>query len=69
MDISKPNYVSFMVRLWREEPDKQGWLVQVEYIPNGEKKYFSSVEELFRFIREITEGETDKEINQRRTQL
>jgi hypothetical protein len=27
-------------------------LVQVEHIPDGEKRYFSSLEDLFDFIRE-----------------
>lgn len=60
MDISKPNYISFMVRLWREEPEKGGLLIQVEDIPRGGKRYFNEIEELFIYIRQITAYSDDK---------
>ena len=51
-------YTSFLIRLWRELPEAtkpsvtdRGWLVQVEHIPSGEQAYFSSLEDLFVFIR------------------
>ena len=58
MPTSNREYTSFLIRLWREPPASvapeaagQGWLVQVELIPGGEKEYFSSLEDLFAFIR------------------
>jgi len=58
MMASNLEYTSFLIRLWREPPAsvelpaaEQGWLVQVEHIPSGEKEYFTSLEELFAFIR------------------
>jgi len=51
-------YTSFLIRLWREPPASlapeagdRDWLVQVEHIPSGERQYFTSLEELFDFIR------------------
>jgi hypothetical protein len=32
------------------------WLVQVEHIPSGEKRYFASLEDCFAFIREQAAG-------------
>ena len=58
MPMSNLEYTSFLIRLWREPPASlapeagdRDWLVQVEHIPGGEKEYFSSLEELFDFIR------------------
>jgi len=58
MTTSRLKYTSFLIRLWREPPSSvelptadQGWLVQVEHIPSGEKEYFTSLEDLFAFIR------------------
>ena len=52
-----------MIRLWREPPgvaepsatDRE-WLVQVEHIPTGEKRYFASLEDLFAFIQKQAAG-------------
>ena len=58
MNTSRPEYTSFLVRLWREPPglaksltaDRE-WLAQVEHIPSGEKVYMVSLEEMFAYIR------------------
>jgi len=58
MPTSDLEYTSFLIRLWREppnagEPQAAGreWLGQGEHIPDGKKEYFSSLEDLFAFIR------------------
>jgi hypothetical protein len=58
MPPPKPDYTSFLLRLWRDAgPERggrageEGWLVQIEHIPSGEKRYFSSLEGCFAFIR------------------
>jgi hypothetical protein len=58
MDTADWEYTSFLVRLWREPPkaeegsaDGGKWLAQVEHIPDGEKAYLASLDELFTFIR------------------
>ncbi|MFZ5821691.1 MAG: hypothetical protein ACOYYJ_17475 [Chloroflexota bacterium] len=48
-------YKSFLVRMWRESGNTSDWLLQVEHIPGGEKQFFYSLEELFRFISEIAQ--------------
>ncbi|MBI4321468.1 MAG: hypothetical protein HY675_23495 [Chloroflexi bacterium] len=45
------DYASFLVRLWRQQAADREWTVQVEHIPTGEKRYFSTLDELFAFIR------------------
>jgi len=54
----RPDYTSFLLRLWREpQLDGEGraaggaWLVQIEHIPSGQQRYFASLEECFAFIR------------------
>jgi hypothetical protein len=39
------------VKSWMQPSGDDEWLAQVELIPSGEKRYFTSVEELFAFIR------------------
>ncbi|MFQ5859459.1 MAG: hypothetical protein ACE5LU_28000 [Anaerolineae bacterium] len=63
MRTSNLDYTSFLVRLWREpagsvEPPANGheWLAQVEHIPGGEREYFTSLDDLFAFIREQAAG-------------
>jgi hypothetical protein len=58
MKTSGLDYASFLIRLWREPEDKApssdascDWLAQVEHILSGEKRYFTSLEDLFAFIR------------------
>jgi len=91
--MSNLDYVSFLVRLWRQRPNPAGpdnspglsprpakepapaqraarsrgmslpkgayheWLAQIEHIPDGEKQYFASLEELFAFISTQLPGE------------
>lgn len=50
--IFSPDYVSFMVRMWRESSKDGDWVAQVEHIPTGETKYFSSLDELFEYLRD-----------------
>ena len=63
MPTLNPDYTSFLLRLWREPPAldepadaDEEWVAQVEHIPSGEKRYFSSLEDLFAFIHEQAAG-------------
>ena len=67
MSPSRPDYTSFLIRLWREpELDAEGraaggaWLVQIEHIPSGEQRYFASLEECFAYIRAQVSGAFSK---------
>lgn len=46
-----PQYISFLVRMWREADDESEWIAQVEHIVSGESKYFSSLDEMFAYLR------------------
>ncbi|RME08520.1 MAG: hypothetical protein D6803_01015 [Anaerolineae bacterium] len=54
---TRTEYESFLVRLWRAPAVERQWLAQAEHIPSGEKHYFSSLEELFAFIRRLVEDD------------
>ena len=49
--MSSPQYVSFLVRMWREPEEENDWLAQVEHILSGEITYFASLEEMFAYLR------------------
>ncbi len=49
--ISSPQYISFLVRMWRESDEEGEWIAQVEHIVSGEIKYCSSLDDLFTYLR------------------
>jgi hypothetical protein len=57
-----PTYVSFLVRLWREDGlDEQaaGWQGEVEQIQTGQRWQFDSLEEILKHLRHqvaVSEG-------------
>lgn len=57
-----PTYISFLIRLWREEGIDQpttGWQGEVEHIQTGQRWPFQGLDELFDLIRrqcQIREG-------------
>ncbi len=59
MDSSNLEYASFLIRLWRQPPGEDSavsqqkeWLLQVEHIISGEKRYFSSLDGLYAYLQE-----------------
>lgn len=57
MKTASLEYLSFIVRLWRDSPeaathDRPQWLAQVESMPGGEKHYFVTPEALVAYLRE-----------------
>ena len=60
--ISDPQYISFLVRMWRESDEEGEWIAQVEHIVSGEIKYCSSLDELFTYLRmRYSKGDTSAE--------
>ncbi len=67
MAREQPDYVSYLVRLWREGGDegvhrgeeKGVWRASVESSLNGERVGFASLEELFEFLRRQTRAQGD----------
>ncbi|MBI4319197.1 MAG: hypothetical protein HY675_11970 [Chloroflexi bacterium] len=63
--ISKQDYSSYLVRLWRDPPASQEWVAQVEHIPSGKVRYFASIEDVFAFIRgQLRGGEGSASVEQ-----
>jgi hypothetical protein len=60
----QPDYVSFMLRLWRENADAVGehgatgqvWRASLESSRTGERWGFANLRELFAFLRRHTSG-------------
>ena len=58
--MAETEYVSFLVRMWREEdPEQPGrfgdWQGEVEHIQSGRQWSFVRLEELLEFLRRQTE--------------
>lgn len=60
MKASKSDYISFLVRMWRDPEGESGWMVQIEHIPSGEKQHFIS---LAAFSNYLLEYVNDQEVN------
>jgi len=50
--VQKPNYISFLIRLWRDDGES---VAEVEQIPDGKRKFFPSIEGLLAHIRALDE--------------
>ncbi len=57
MQSSNPEYLVFLVRIWREPENasrpstRRGYVVQIAHIPGGEERYFGSLEEMVRYFQ------------------
>jgi hypothetical protein len=53
------NLLSFIVHLWKEESDANeslaGWRGHITSVPNGERHYFSDINEIPNFLRTYLE--------------
>ena len=62
MTTTQPNYLSYLLRLWRVNEDngvqstlnKAMWRASLENPHTGQRKGFASLEELFDFLQEET---------------
>ena len=50
----QPDYLSYLLRLWRMEGSADAWRGSVESPQTGERLGFGSLDELFAFLREQT---------------
>ncbi len=56
MERTHRTYLSYLLRLWREERgEKIVWRASLESVQTGEKRSFGTIDDLFRFLREQTE--------------
>jgi len=60
MPETKPNYRSYLLRLWRETGSDSSWRVMLENIADpGQRQYFRDLESLAEFL--LTWNEDDKD--------
>jgi len=65
MEVSDARYHSFLIRIWRGDHEKKGsdlrkayvfsedgWLLQVEDIASGERRYFNDIHALTGYVDE-----------------
>jgi hypothetical protein len=54
MDVFEFSTVSFLVKIWieelTEEPNCRTWRGHITHVPDGKRRYFSSLNELHEFI-------------------
>jgi hypothetical protein len=48
------DYVSYLLRLWRENDEEKGWRASLESVHTGECKGFASLDDLFVFLQRQT---------------
>ena len=54
--MKQERYQSYLLRVWQtDDQDEPAWRVQIECLGTGERKGFSSLEGLYRFLAQQTE--------------
>jgi hypothetical protein len=57
MMVERPGYLAYMLRMWRVDTEEGiAWRASVESPHTGERQGFASLETLFAFLTEKTEG-------------
>ena len=66
MKNQKPDYRSFMLRLWIEQTDGNKWRFSLEDTLTGKHKSFATLEKLIVFLEEFTNEAPDfsKDVNE-----
>lgn len=54
-------YYAFLLRLWREGQDSESWRVSLQSAAAGQRLYFASLDDFYRFLRWQTGTMSDKE--------
>ena len=49
-------YLAFMLRLWKARDNGESWRASLEDVKTGEKRGFTSLDELFAYLRLNTES-------------
>jgi hypothetical protein len=57
--VPQPDYLSYLLRLWRMQGDAAAWRGSLESPHTGERRGFGSLDELFSFLREQTSAMSD----------
>jgi hypothetical protein len=57
---TRPDYLSFLLRLWRESGEEAVWRASLEDSHTGERMGFASLEDLVAFLRQqVEDGQSD----------
>jgi len=63
----QPDYLSYLLRLWRVSEEETSWRASLESSHTGEREGFASLDALFSFLQEQTgvapEASTDQNRN------
>jgi hypothetical protein len=54
MAKEQPDYLSYLLRLWRASEEKAVWRASLESSHTGERKSFASLDDLFDFLQKQT---------------
>jgi hypothetical protein len=68
MPKEQPDYLSYLLRLWRDTGDagprqvkpKTAWRASLQRSLAGERRAFANLEELFAFLRQQTDADGDE---------
>ncbi len=60
MTEDRANYLSYLLRLWRDSDTENVWRVSLECAHTGERWGFPSLDDLLGFLREQTELWSDE---------
>lgn len=51
METTRPTYLSYLLRLWREESDEKiVWRASLESVQTGERRHFVDEDHLFAYL-------------------
>jgi hypothetical protein len=69
MAKEQPDYLSYLLRLWRASEEKAVWRVSLESSHTGERKGFASLDDLFDFLRRqisaVSNADEDENLERR----
>ena len=70
MAKDQPDYLSYLLRLWRVSEEKATWRASLESSRTGERKGFASLDDLFDFLHRqidaVSDENSDEDGNQER---
>ena len=60
----RPDYQSYLLRLWRAYGGQGDWRASLERASTGERKGFATLAALFDYVRSQTRGATGEEVTE-----
>ena len=70
MAQEQPDYLSYLLRLWRVSEEKAAWRASLESSHTGERQGFASLDDLFDFLQKqigaVPDANADEDENRER---